>query len=49
VTTELLQALVVLAIVGAVHVPLGNYMARVYTTDTHWRVERLLYRFCEVS
>jgi K+-transporting ATPase ATPase A chain len=29
---------------AAVHVPLGNYMYRVYTSDEHSRVERMLYR-----
>jgi potassium-transporting ATPase potassium-binding subunit len=45
-TTELIQAIVVLVIVGAVHIPLGDYMSRVYTTGSHWRVERTLYRVC---
>lgn len=29
---------------AAVHVPLGNYMHRVYTSDEHSRVERIIYR-----
>lgn len=37
----LLSLIVALA---AVHVPLGDYMYRVYTTDTHLRGERLIYR-----
>jgi potassium-transporting ATPase potassium-binding subunit len=28
----------------ALHVPLGNYMARVYTDTRHWRVEKVFYR-----
>ena len=32
------------AILGALHIPLGNYMARVYTSEKHWRVERFVYR-----
>ncbi|TKJ23731.1 potassium-transporting ATPase subunit KdpA [Blastococcus sp. CCUG 61487] len=36
-------ALLVLALV-AVHKPLGDHMARVFTTEKHWRVEKLLYR-----
>ncbi|MDR2155647.1 MAG: potassium-transporting ATPase subunit KdpA, partial [Burkholderiaceae bacterium] len=31
-------------ILGLLHRPLGDYMARVYTAPTHWRAERLLYR-----
>ena len=34
----MITALVVL------HVPLGNYMARTYTAQTDWRIERVLYR-----
>ncbi len=33
----------VLALV-ATHAPLGGYLARVYTSDRHWRVERWIYR-----
>jgi K+-transporting ATPase ATPase A chain len=29
---------------AAVHVPLGNYMHKVYTSDEHSRVERIIYR-----
>lgn len=31
-------------LVVILHVPLGNYMARVYTDDRHWGVERVIYR-----
>jgi K+-transporting ATPase ATPase A chain len=31
-------------LVLVLHVPLGNYMARVYTDTAHWRVESLMYR-----
>jgi hypothetical protein len=34
----------VLTLVVILHVPLGNYMARVYTGTTSWRVERVIYR-----
>ena len=44
-----LQAACVLVLVGAPHVPLGDQLAPVYTTDRHWRVERLLYRCCGVD
>ncbi|MGW5658176.1 potassium-transporting ATPase subunit KdpA [Streptomyces humi] len=36
-----------LALVGALalaYIPLGNHMARVYSADRHWRVERWIYR-----
>jgi K+-transporting ATPase ATPase A chain len=36
-------ALLVLALI-AVHVPLGDYMYRVYTSPNDWRVERAVYR-----
>jgi potassium-transporting ATPase potassium-binding subunit len=36
-------ALLVLALV-AVHVPLGDYMFRVYTSPRDWRVEKVIYR-----
>ena len=29
--------------------PLGDYMARVFTTDKHWRVEKLIYRVTRVN
>jgi K+-transporting ATPase ATPase A chain len=36
-------AVLVLALI-AVHVPLGDYMYRVYTSPKHWRVEKVFYR-----
>ncbi len=36
-------ALLIVAL-AAVHVPLGDYMYRVYTSDKHSRVERVIYR-----
>ncbi len=47
--TAWLQLLAVVAILGALHVPLGNYMARVYTGEKHWRVERFIYRVAGVN
>ncbi|GAB3844387.1 hypothetical protein GCM10027610_058770 [Dactylosporangium cerinum] len=44
-----LQAAFALAVVVALHVPLGNHLARVYTAEQHWRVERWLYRWCGVD
>ena len=37
--TAWLQLLVVVAILGVLHVPLGDYMARVYSSEKHWRIE----------
>src|SRR5208283_3191318 len=48
-TPSWLQLLAVVAILGALHVPLGNYMARVYTSESHWRVERFIYRMAGVD
>jgi potassium-transporting ATPase potassium-binding subunit len=47
--TAWLQLLAVVAILGALHVPLGSYMARVYTSEKHWRVERFIYRVAGVN
>lgn len=41
-----LQALVVLGLVAVLHVPLGDYMARAFTTSRHWRAEAAIYRVC---
>lgn len=40
----LLTIAVLLLLLAAAFVPLGDYMARVYTGSTHSRVERLVYR-----
>jgi potassium-transporting ATPase potassium-binding subunit len=38
-----LQLLAVVAILGVLHVPLGDHMARVYSSEKHWRIKRLIY------
>ncbi|STZ88645.1 K+-transporting ATPase, KdpA [Mycolicibacterium fortuitum] len=44
-TTAGIVFLVVLVVaVAAVHVPLGDYMYRVYTSERHSRAERVIYR-----
>src|SRR5665647_2652482 len=43
-SASLLQALLVIAVVGAAYVPLGDYMARVYSRSNHLRVETVIYR-----
>jgi potassium-transporting ATPase potassium-binding subunit len=40
----LLQVGLLVAALAVIHVPLGDYMARVFTSSRHLRVERLLYR-----
>ena len=49
-----LQIGLVVAVLASTYVPLGDYMARVYTTDpdTRWRdlrVESLIYRLCRID
>ncbi|MGQ4430497.1 MULTISPECIES: potassium-transporting ATPase subunit KdpA [unclassified Streptomyces] len=39
-----LQLIALIAALALVYVPLGNYMARVYSSDKHWRVEKWIYR-----
>jgi potassium-transporting ATPase potassium-binding subunit len=43
-----LQLALLVAALGACYVPLGNYMAHLFTTDKHWRVERWIYRLVGV-
>ena len=39
-----LQVAVLVAALALVHRPLGDWMARIYTGERHWRVEKLAYR-----
>ncbi|MCH5674623.1 potassium-transporting ATPase subunit KdpA [Streptomyces gilvus] len=39
-----LQLLALIAALALAYVPLGTYMARVYSADRHWRVERWIYK-----
>ena len=34
---------------GACYVPLGNYIARVFSAKEHWRVERGIYKLCGID
>ena len=45
----LLTIALLLALLAAAYVPLGDYMARVYTSTTHLRVERAVYRLTGVN
>ena len=45
----LLQIAFLVALLAAVHVPLGDYVARVLSGSRHWRAERLVYRVCGID
>jgi len=40
---------VLVLLLAATHAPLGAYLANVFTTDRHWRVERRAYRIVGVN
>lgn len=42
-------ALALVAALAAAHVPLGDYLARVFSSERHLRVERALYRLVRVD
>src|SRR5215831_18758921 len=44
-----LQLGLLVAALAACYIPLGNYIAKVFTTDKHWRVERGIYRFTGID
>jgi K+-transporting ATPase ATPase A chain len=44
-----LQIATIIALAVGLHVPLGNYMAKVYTDTGDWRVERAIYRLLGVQ
>jgi K+-transporting ATPase ATPase A chain len=48
-TAGLLQAGLLLVALGVAYRPLGDYMARVYTSERHTRAERVLYRVIGVD
>ncbi|MGW2516242.1 potassium-transporting ATPase subunit KdpA [Streptomyces sp. NPDC001617] len=39
-----LQLLALIGALALAYVPLGNYMANVYSSDRHWRVEKWIYK-----
>ena len=45
----LLTVLALAAVLAVTHVPLGDYMARVYSATRHGRVERVVYRACRID
>src|SRR5271155_201694 len=44
-----LQFLLLFAALAACYVPLGNYIARVFTDKKHWRVERGIYKLTGID
>jgi K+-transporting ATPase ATPase A chain len=44
-----LQLGLLVAALAACYLPLGNYMAHVFTTDRHWRLERGIYRLIGIN
>ncbi len=48
-TAGWLQLGLLVAALAACYVPIGNYMAHIFTTDKHWRVERGLYKLIGVN
>src|ERR1700729_754701 len=44
-----LQVALLVAALAACYVPLGNYMARIFTAKEHWRVERVIYKLCGID
>ena len=45
----LLQVGLLVAALALVYRPLGGYLARVFTAERHWRVERVIYRVVRVD
>src|ERR1700751_1129693 len=44
-----LQFALLVAALAACSVPLGNYIARVFTSKNHWQVERGIYKLCGID
>src|SRR5713101_9183128 len=44
-----LQVALLVASLAACYVPLGNYLARIFTAKEHWRVERGIYKLCGID
>jgi K+-transporting ATPase ATPase A chain len=44
-----LQFALLFAVLAACYVPLGNYIARIFTAKEHWRVERGIYKLCGID
>ncbi|WP_328561661.1 potassium-transporting ATPase subunit KdpA [Streptomyces coelicoflavus] len=44
VLSGVLQLVALVAALALAHIPLGNHLARVYSSGTHWRVEKWIYK-----
>ncbi len=44
-----LQFAILVAALAACYVPLGNYLARIFTAKEHWRVERGIYKLTGID
>src|SRR6266699_515263 len=44
-----LQVALLVVALAACYVPLGNYVARIFTAKEHWRVERGIYKLCGID
>ena len=44
-----LQLALLVAALAVCYVPVGNYMAHIFTTDKHWRAERGIYRLIGIN
>jgi K+-transporting ATPase ATPase A chain len=44
-----LQIGLLVAALAACYVPLGNYIAKIFTTDRHWRVERSIFKLTGID
>jgi K+-transporting ATPase ATPase A chain len=44
-----LQVALLVVALAACYVPLGNYLARIFTAKEHWRVERGIYKLCGID
>src|SRR5450432_3517277 len=44
-----LQVALLVAALAACYVPLGNYIARIFTSEKHWRVERRIYKLIGID
>jgi potassium-transporting ATPase potassium-binding subunit len=48
-TAGWLQAGLLVAALAACYIPLGNYIARIFTTDKDWKAERFVYRLIGID
>jgi K+-transporting ATPase ATPase A chain len=44
-----LQVGLLVAALAACYIPLGNYIAKIFTTDKHWKIERAIFRLTGID